>query len=84
MCGGIFGGGSGSHASTPEVQKVNPVATQVTPESVSNSTSQSAENAKQKRRQGYASTKLKSTSTGTLAGGTDTSMNGTGGKKELG
>ena len=83
MCGGIFGGGS-SHASTPEVQKVNPVATQVTPESVSNSTSQSAENAKQKRRQGYASTKLKSTSTGTLAGGADTSMNGTGGKKELG
>lgn len=55
MCGGLFGGGGGSYT-PPEVQKVNPTPTQVTPSSVANQTDLSSERNKQRRRQGFAST----------------------------
>lgn len=65
MCGGLFGGGGGSSYTPPEVQKVNPVATQVTPSNVANQSNVSAELDRQRKRRGYASTQ---TNSSTLTG----------------
>lgn len=56
MCGGIFGGGGGSSYTPPQVQKVNPTPTQVTPSNVDDGANKTTERKKQRQRAGFSST----------------------------